>query len=325
MTYENPDSVREQHLADQRWEATRRRHRFFGFAMVILLLGLAALAWITLPLLQRHTTSLAQLPEVQQSVQSLGDQIKQSDSNVADWSARQEDLRGQVGQVEKATKDLRARIESARKQAGEATLALFERVQTQLANQIDGVKTRLAKLETSSESDQTSIAALQKELTQVRSEMAAQSSQFSNQLASVRGQVDQNASASERQAASIQQVQQRDRRDFDALDRRIAMKRVDFEVAKNHSSQLAPGISLGVDHMDVSGQRVNGWLWLMPDRKTVWLRQQRIQDPVMVSSTEDGRTREVVITRVNKNSVVGYVVLPAEADAIATTVASAGQ
>jgi hypothetical protein len=322
MTYDNPDSVREQHLADTRWESTRRRHRFFATSIVILLLAVAGLAWITFPELQRHNLSLAQLPVVQQSVLAMGDQLRASDASVADWSARQEDLRGKV---DKTTRDLRNRIEAARKQAGEATVAMFERVQSQLANQIDGVKTRLAKLESSSESDQARIASLQRELTQVRGEMAAQAGQFSQQLASVRSQVDQNASASERQTASLQETRLRDRRDFDALDHRIAMKRVDFEVTKKHSRQLAPGISLGVDGTDVSGQRVNGWLWFMPEKKTVWLRQQRIQDPVVVSSTEDGRQREVVLTRVSKNSVVGYVVLPAEADAFTTTVASAGQ
>jgi hypothetical protein len=64
--------------------------------------------------------------------------------------------------------------------------------------------------------------------------------------------------------------------------------------------------------MNVSYQRVDGSIWVIPDRHTVWLRQLKTQEPVFLSSFPDGRTRELVITRVSKNGAVGYVLMPAQ-------------
>ena len=41
-------------------------------------------------------------------------------------------------------------------------------------------------------------------------------------------------------------------------------KKIPFTITKDHSRQLAPGISLGVTATDVRDHRVDGWMWLMP-------------------------------------------------------------
>jgi hypothetical protein len=89
------------------------------------------------------------------------------------------------------------------------------------------------------------------------------------------------------------------------------VKRVDFEVSKNHESSVAPGISVQVNSTDVTYQRLNGSV-LASDGHTVWLRQLKVQEPVFLTSLADGRTRELVITRVNKTGAVGYVLMPAQ-------------
>jgi hypothetical protein len=122
--------------------------------------------------------------------------------------------------------------------------------------------------------------------------------------------VDQNAASSDREFAGVKGTQQRDRGDFDAYTDKFAVKRVDFEVTKNHGSQVAPGITLQVNGTDVSYQKVNGSI-LTPDRHTIWLRQLKVQEPVFLTSFSDGRTRELVITRVNKTGATGYVLVPA--------------
>jgi len=88
--------------------------------------------------------------------------------------------------------------------------------------------------------------------------------------------------------------------------------RINFVVPKNHSRQLTPGISLGVDQIDLTNQRVNGWMWIMPDRRTIWLRDQGTRDPVVFYGYKDGRRRELVITNVTKSSAAGYLLQPEE-------------
>jgi sortase A len=90
----------------------------------------------------------------------------------------------------------------------------------------------------------------------------------------------------------------------------LAGRRVTFSVSANHSRELAPGISLGLTRTDAASRRVDGWMWVMPDRKTIWLREQSARQPVVFYGAKDGRRRELVITAVTKNSITGYLVLP---------------
>jgi hypothetical protein len=78
-----------------------------------------------------------------------------------------------------------------------------------------------------------------------------------------------------------------------------------FFVTRRHSRQLAPGISIGVDDMDSATGQVQGWLWIMPDRRTIWLRDQPTQEPLVFY--QNGERRELMITRVTSSSIAGYL------------------
>jgi peptidoglycan hydrolase CwlO-like protein len=312
--YSNPDSIREEHESELRWERARRRQHFFTAALILFAACLVGISWYAYPVLKGRDVMLSQIPQsltdVQKDVLTLGEQAKAMDAKVDDWSSRQDELRGQLN---KARGELMARINSARKQASDASTALAERVRSEVATQMDSIKTQLAKLETSRESDRDQIARLQQELAQVRGQV----NQQGQELASVQGRVTQNAASTEHEVAAVQSTQQRDRHDFDAYADKFAVKRVDFEVTKNHASQVAPGISLEVNGTNVSYQKVNGSIWVIPEHRTIWLRQLKVQEPVFLSSFADGRTRELVISRVSKSGAVGYVLLPAQDDTTA--------
>lgn len=84
-------------------------------------------------------------------------------------------------------------------------------------------------------------------------------------------------------------------------------RRVPFEVAMNHSRQLAPGISIGLTKADPERKTVDGWMWVMPDRRTIWLRDQSTHQPIVIYGA--GGRREVVIDSISRNSMRGYLVL----------------
>ncbi len=83
--------------------------------------------------------------------------------------------------------------------------------------------------------------------------------------------------------------------------------RISFAVARSRSRQLTPGISIGVTDIDLSTRRVNGWLWVMPDRRTIWLRNQPAHQPVIFY--QDGEKRELTIAEVSRSSAAGYLQL----------------
>jgi len=89
-----------------------------------------------------------------------------------------------------------------------------------------------------------------------------------------------------------------------------AVRTVRFNVSMNHSRELAPGISLGLTETDVPEQRVNGWMWLLAERRTIWLRNQDASEPVVFYGSQDGKRRELRITGVTPSSIEGYLTLP---------------
>jgi sortase A len=83
--------------------------------------------------------------------------------------------------------------------------------------------------------------------------------------------------------------------------------RVGFEIPKDHSRQLAPGIWFGVTGTNVESHSVQGWMWLMPERKTIWLRDRSTEEPVVFYSARDGKRRELRVTKVMSGAVTGYL------------------
>jgi hypothetical protein len=307
----NLDSVRERQLAE-RGESTRRWRLFVVTVFVLLAVGLGGLTRYTYPILERHASSLARLPGVETTIGTVQQDLKNADSRLTDWSGRQEELRQRV---EKFSRETRMRIDAASKRANDAAAATARRIESDVEGQMDGLRTRMTNIESSGERNQMRIASLQQELNEVRGEVTRQS----NELAATRRQVDGGGASTERQISSLRNDQQNDRRDVDAISSRLAVERVDFEVSKGHSQQLAPSISIGLTGTDILSRRASGWMWVMPDRRTIWLRSQSAQEPVVFYGLADGKKRELVITHVTKSSIAGYLILPRGADATAAS------
>jgi len=80
-----------------------------------------------------------------------------------------------------------------------------------------------------------------------------------------------------------------------------------FQIGKSRSRQLAPGISLGVTEIDPLAREVDGWLWVMPDRRTIWLRNHPAQEPLVFY--QDGERRELMIAGVTSGAASGYLLM----------------
>jgi LPXTG-site transpeptidase (sortase) family protein len=83
---------------------------------------------------------------------------------------------------------------------------------------------------------------------------------------------------------------------------------VAFEVSSHHSRQLTTGISLGLTSTDSSDKSADGWMWVLPDRRTIWLRSLHVHEPLIFYEDSDGRRRELVLTAVSENTIRGYLV-----------------
>jgi hypothetical protein len=294
-------SSKDELLLDEEFES---HHRMRWIAITLLLATIIGLGWYFYPSLSQAPAIMAQFPGLQKSFGDMGSRVTATEARLQDWFAGQHELQQRVADLQKETE---SRFRYARKQAGELRAELSKRIHGEVLAQTEVLETKLAKLEAKSEADQALIGKLQTDLAALRDETEKQAAQ----LEGVHNQIEHDGANRDQQIASLNDQVGRENHDVQDLTNKLAVKRVDFEVTRNHSRDLGDGISLGITGTDVSHRRVTGWVWVMPDRRTVWLHDQGAQEPVVFYGLRDGKRKELVITNVTKDSISGYLLLAA--------------
>jgi len=99
-----------------------------------------------------------------------------------------------------------------------------------------------------------------------------------------------------------------------------AVRRVSFRVSEGDSREVVPGIRLGRSRADAARGRATVWMFVTPERHRISLKNQPAHQPVFFHGHDDGKQRELTITRVTSNSVTGYLLLYGSAKASARLV-----
>ncbi len=298
-------------------EPEPQRHTVAWIAIAVLAIAIAGLCWYGYPTLSHAPAMLAQLPGFQKSVEAMNSRLAGTEAKLKDWGAGHQELQDHVAALEK---EMASRFQTARKQARDLSEQVYRRVQAEMDAQTRGIQVRLARMESTSEADRANLAKLQTEVATLRQETAQQA----QQLRDVRTDIERDGVNRDRQLASVNDQVGLATRNVEGLAKKLEVKRVNFEVTRNQSQQIAEGVSLGLTGTDVSHRRVTGWMWVMPDRRTIWLNRQSAQQPVVFYGYQDGKRRELVITNVARNSVTGYLLLPGDGDSTPAASVSKG-
>lgn len=257
----------------------------FGLLMLALI-GVGAYGYRTL---EKDHIQLSQVPDMLNSMFALRGRMDSAEAKIlalsGDWSG----LAERVGKLERRTS---ANLQLARKHAEDLTTQLEERVQGQMRVRDSLVDHRLNGLEAHQVSDREQLARLQEELGTTRQEIAAVRQDARAGLANLDAQTARN----EQQVAEVA--------------RKLDYERVNFELAKARTYELARGISVHITRTDPSYQRYGAWVSLTPDGRTLWVERHGIEQPVVFYRQQDGERCELVVTRVARDSVVGYLLLP---------------
>jgi len=268
----------------------------------LLACAIAGVCWFGYPTLKRVPALVSQFPGMQKAFDGMNARLAANETQIKAWGSQHQQLEDHFAQVEKS---MASRISAARKQAKDLSDKVYQRIHGEMAAQSQETEAKLARLESA---NQVNVEKLQTEIAALREQTERQA----EQLRTVRTEVERDGASRDQQLVSLNQEVGRQSRDLEGLNNKLSVKRVDFEVTKNHNQPLTDDLSLGITGTDVSHRRVNGWMWIASDRRTIWLRGQGAQEPIVYYGYRDGKRREVVITNVAKNSVSGYVLMPAD-------------
>jgi predicted nucleic acid-binding Zn-ribbon protein len=286
-------------LLEDKPEPRRRLLKIAAVCAAIGALGVGAFRYGA-PKLREHDRLKASLPGLQRSLAVADDRMAVAEEKIRTWAGDREIWQDRFSKMEE---QLGAGLLAARRE----TQQLASQVKTEMERRTQALQARLGVLESGRQADRLQLARLEQDLAAARSEI----SQQSQEVARLRQQTNQDLDRVDQQLAGRDAQVGHHRQNLDVLAVKTDRTRLDFEISKNRSREVAPGVSLGITKTNTAHRRVDGWIWLMPDRRTVWIRGQNVQQPVVFYSREDPRPRELVITHVTSDSAVGYVLLPA--------------
>ncbi|HZP01919.1 MAG TPA: hypothetical protein VFD30_16655 [Terriglobia bacterium] len=266
-------------------------------AFALLVAGLFGVTGYGYYLLKQSNIRIRQLPAAMKSVVALNARLNATEARLTSWASDWQELAGRVGSLEqKSAKNLRA----ANKHAERLTTELEGRLEEKMDGQAYIDNTRLNALESGQRAEHAQLARLEQELGSARRELAA----VQQDLTAYRQAANQRLANLDSQTAG-------NSREIGSLSQRLDARRVDFELRKDHTHEVAQGISLKLTATDVARQKFGGWISLTPDGRTLWVERQGVQQPFVFYKPKDKERCELVVTRVAQDSATGYLLVAA--------------
>lgn len=272
----------------------------WGFS-VILALVIAALAWYGHSVAKDYDGRFASLPNYDQTIQAfqsqMNEQMTAAESKLASYADNWKGFGDRLTKVEQRfASDMRLAREFAQEQANH----VHQQLVAEIDNRAAWTETRIARMESTGEAQRVKIAALQEELAGVRAQLQEQNEQIEMVRRDTNHEMD---GLYERVAAT--------RGDLDKLAWESSKERVDFEINRDETSELIPGVTVTLKSTNVPYQRIEeGYVQVVGDGRFLWIRSQGIQQPMIFYTQNDQRPYQLVFTRITRDGAVGYLVHP---------------
>jgi hypothetical protein len=287
-------------IKDIQWELADhgRKASRSGWTSAIVALALVGACVFGYYQLRNNADLLAQFPAVQTALSAVDQRVNAAEQQIRSWSG---DWEGMNARMEKVEKNASANLRLARDYATEQAAKVQHQLQAEMDNRTHSFNSGLSELEAANQETHREIGQLEQEIAAAKSETQDQLAQSKQETGRVLG--------------DLQSAVNRNRDDFDMMAQSLDRQRLDFEISKDQTREVVPGVTLTVSNTNVSYQRVEGRLHVIADGRILWIRGQGIQQPVRFYTMKDDRPYEVVFTRVHEDTAVGYVLAPSGAPA----------
>jgi septal ring factor EnvC (AmiA/AmiB activator) len=289
-------------------DAHIRRVNALWFVMFLVAAGFSAAIWYGF---RNKEALVVRFPAVQTLVNGAEGRLSSLEEKLNSWSQVTDGLQNRIAGLEQSSKTTKsARPESGadvQRLATEVEAERAELAQLKDANEnIRSIQSHLGEVASLQQENSTGlnrlngdVSGLRKDFTTMRRDYGDQIDQVQRENASTIGAISKLESGLNSSSSTVHLL-------ADAVNR----NRIDFEVSRNRTEEVAPGIFLTVRDVNVGRQQIDGWLQISEDGRTVWFRDQGAQKIMTFTTKRDERTHELVFTHVGKQGVAGYLLIP---------------
>jgi len=238
----------------------------------------------------------SQMSELLHSLGTVGRRVEAAEVKLQDLTAKFGQLSDRLTALDQRADST---LQSARRQTQGLVAQAETRWQKDMSRRDQIADSRLSHVEQNQNADHARLAEL--------------NNQLEKEVATLRGDLAATQQGANRGLASLHDQVSRNEDGLQNLGKQLHRERMTFEVAKNSSTELAPGISLTILKTDPGYQRFRGYVSLTADGRTLWLENLGAHKSLDIYPRDTLHPYSLIITRVDPHGVAGYLLLPAGA------------
>ena len=296
-------------------ESQVRRTRTLSIVLAVLTLGLIGSSWFAYTVVEGQGAAVGELLRVKNVVGAVGERLDSAEARIKNSTVALPRL---VDRMEQIQATVNSNLQAAQKQAQSAASQVGREIRADFNRTVQGIQSRIAGLESNQHEASGRVTQLQEEIAGLRREIASmreQAAAYKDGMTLLQDTVENSSnelSSLDRRMASSQTT-------IDALATQVERKRIDFQLPRNRTHEIAPGIHLTVKRANVGKQQIDGSLKILSDNRDLPIRAQMVQKPMVFYMQGDSRPIELILTAVSKNDVSGYLLMPAQSVQVGVT------
>jgi chromosome segregation ATPase len=290
-------------------ESHVRRTRALWAIVILLIAGSAGLWWYGSSLVKEHQGLVGKMPVLQSALDNVNTKVSSAGQQLNAWAEDQLGFSNRVAKIETAVSSNMKAIGSQTRTLTQQMQALSQQLRSELDQSLKSLQSRVSGVESIQREHAEEVTRLQKEIAGVRQELAAVREENTSQISRI---------------SQIEQAHQSTRNDLNSVDRRVSVnqtainglasqvdrQRITFTLPVGRTLQVADGIYLTVNHINVERQQVDGWVQIAHEGRIVWLHEAGAQKPIEFATKADSRAYQLVFTGIQRNDTAGYLLAP---------------
>jgi predicted nucleic acid-binding Zn-ribbon protein len=289
----------------QDYQSHMRRTKVLSAVLGIVAFCLIGALWLAYPTVKGQARSTGEILGLKNLTSAIGERMNAAESQLSTWKAMLPDLTGRMDRIEG---NMKSGLQAAQSQAKAAATQVKQDVNRSLRT----VESRVAGVESNQREAHDTVAQLQQQVVGLQRQLATV--QQETTAADVRlKELQDGHQATNTEVSGIKQAVVSNQTALSSITNNLNRQRVEFQVSKNKTQEIAPGILLTVYGTDVGKQQMDGLLRINAESRSFSIHQQSIQKPLTFYLRGETRPTELVLTQAAKQGVTGYVLLPSQA------------